>query len=1199
MSSIGTRHLERQLRQARKAWQRAQADCEEARRQVTELRARTLAAAAQATALLETMSTAILAEDQNRIITLLNQRLCDLFGLPHPPSYYLGKHTLDLVREGRILRQDEQSNRQRNQQLRQAQQRASGQLIPLQNGTILQQDYLPIVQNGVTMLHIWSYEDVTVHQRAQQRVQELSRLAEQSPQPIIRFNREAEAQYANPAATAVLTALYEPGSLDSLNMLRQEIAQTLSTGQPRTVEKRLGEEFYLWTIAPLLQEQEANVYLTTITERRRAEAELVRSQLFTARINDTVPDIVFLFDMDLYTVLYCNRQVELMLGYTEEEIREMGSQLPQLLIHPEDLATVRRKQFFLQNMGEGQVSTSEYRFQHRNGQWRWLSLKSTAFTRHPDGTVWQIVGSAADVTERRTTEEELRQSRLFVERITNTTPHLIYIYDVKTQTNVYCNRFIETMLGYSEHELQGMRQSMLRQLMPESERERVLRHFEEVARVADGQILHLEFFLYHRNGSIRWLRISNTPFERNERGQVQRIVGSAEDITRWKIADEQRRSANRRLAEQNRLFRQVIDTVPNLIYLKDGNGNYILANQATAHLYNLGNDELLQTPAPQLQQMFPDLVRYRVQDERVIQSRQEVAQEDTFTDAHGQMHWFHTIKRPFVLADGTVQVLGVDNDITELKRTGHALQEAKEAAEQNAHARQTFLTNMSHEIRTPMNGIMGLAELMAKTPLTDEQQQYLHHIRHSAEHLLVVINDILDMAQLGAGRVRLESVPFELTEVLKTSCQALMPKAAEKGISLRLQLPPEPTTSWVLGDPYRLRQILLNLLSNAIKFTDKGHVLLTCRCLSQTPDQLTYQFAVLDTGIGISEGQLQQLFEPFTQAEASTAREYGGSGLGLSISRGLVELLGGELTAESRLHHGSTFRFALRFGVAAAPAPTTPTPAPEFQRLRGCRVLLTEDNRVNQLLVQVILRNWGMEVHTASSGPEALTLFRQHHYDVVLMDIQMPGMDGIAASRLLREHPDPERAATPIVALTAHAMHGEAERYHSAGLDGYLSKPFKEEDLFQTIAELIYPQGLPQPQPEAPLPTPAPEPTTPPLPAGKLYDLSGLRRLSNNDEKFVRRLATLFINTTPPVVAELESHLQNRNLEQLGAAAHHLKSSIDGLQVQALRTVLRDLEAAAHAPDTAEWPALQRGVEQVRQTVDEVVRQLRQEFPAE
>ena len=1187
MDSISHRHQSRQLRHVRKAWQQAHTACLEARSQLAELQGRSQAATAQAAALLQTMTTAILAENQDHTITLVNQRMCELFGLSQPAAYFMGQPVALLLREAGPKVASRKLIQRQNRQLTENQTRHTGQLIKLRNGRIVQQDYLPVVQDGSTMLHIWSYEDVTEAQLAQRRVQELSQLAEQSPQPIIRFRPDGKALYSNPAAAPILKNLSKEAAADTRALLQQEIGRALASGKTHTLELSLGDDFYLWTIAPLAEDLGVNVYLTAIGERRRAEAELLRSQLFTARINDTVPTIVFIFDLINQRVEYCNRQVEFILGYKPEEVIAMGAEMVQQLLHPDDFILAQRRASTRYQLKDGEVMTSEYRFRHHDGSWRWLSLKSTAFTRHEDGRVNQLVGSAADVTERRETDESLRKSRFFVDRITNTIPNLVYIYDVATAANVYCNRFVETMLGYTEEELQQLGSDMISSLMAPAEARRLRQHFEEVTQQRDSEVLYLEYMLYHRNGSIRWLRISNTPFSRDEKGKVTQIIGSAEDITRWKIADEQRRSANRRLAEQNRLFRQVIDTVPNLIYLKDGKGNYILANQATAQLYALSNEALLQTPVSELFRRFPDLQRHNIQDEEVLRTQEEMDVEDTFADEQGQLRWFRTIKRPFVLADGTVQVLGVDNDITELKHTQQALEHAKEAAEHNAQTRQTFLTNMSHEIRTPMNGIMGLTELLAKTTLTAEQRQFLHHIQYSAENLLVIINDILDMAQLGAGRVRLEKVPFDLQEVLKASCQALMPKATDKGISLRLQLP-KTDPNWVFGDPYRLRQVLLNLLNNAIKFTDKGQVLLTYQRVSLPGAAPKYQFSVLDTGIGIPEGQLHQLFEPFTQASASTAREYGGSGLGLSISRGLIELLGGELTAESKLGQGSTFRFTLELEPAQPAAKPVVAPPPNYQLLRGQRVLLTEDNAVNQLLVQVMLKSWGVVVDTASSGAEALALFRQHRYAVVLMDIQMPGMDGVVATQLLRQHPDATRAATPVVALTAHAMPGEEERYRAAGLDAYLSKPFQEIELFRVITRLL---NLTD---EAPLA--APLPSTPTRPE-QLYDLEQLRRLSDNDEAFIRRLVALFITTTPPVVANLELHLREQELEKLGAAAHHLKSSIDGLQVTPLRTVLRDLEAAAYSPETVNWHTLAQDVQQVRNIVDEVIQQLQADFP--
>ncbi|NVO32960.1 PAS domain-containing hybrid sensor histidine kinase/response regulator [Hymenobacter lapidiphilus] len=781
-------------------------------------------------------------------------------------------------------------------------------------------------------------------------------------------------------------------------------------------------------------------------------------------------------------------------------------------------------------------------------------------------------------------------------------PSFLFVFDLPSNSLHYCNRVAETQLGYPAAELRAMGPRVLEVLMPTNEAEELRHHYREAEALPDGKLLSFDYTMQHPTGITRWLRLTSTAYARDAQGCVTQVLSNAEDITRWKIADEQRRSANRRLAEQNRLFRQVIDTVPNLIYLKDRKGNYVLANEATARFYHLSHEELLRATLPELEARFPSMAQYRRQDRQVMSSEQEIDEEAPLTDGQGNIRWFRTVKRPFILTDGTVQVLGVDNDITELKHTQQALEKAKEAAEQNAQARQNFLTNMSHEIRTPLNGIVGLTGLLAKTPLTDEQRLLLTHAQESADNLLVLINDVLDMAQLGAGRMRLEHVPFDLEQVLRASCQALLPAATAKGISLRLQLPPAGAgPARVLGDPHRLRQVLLNLLGNAVKFTLKGQVLLTYECFDLTSATPQYRFSVLDTGIGIAPEQLRELFEPFTQASASTAREFGGSGLGLSISRGLVELQNGQLTASSEPGRGSTFRFTVALAPAPAALPTPPEPTPNYQRLRGYRILLAEDNAVNQLLMQTMLRGWGVEADTASTGQAALALFRQHRYAVVLMDIQMPGLDGVATTQLLRQHPDPARAATPVVALTAHAMPGDAEHYRAAGLDGYLAKPFREQALFALLIELL---GLsPVADARRPAQPAEPEPAsshqaTPTTSHPPLYSLASIRRISGNDEGFVRRLVTLFIETTPPAVTRLEQHLRQQQPTELAAAAHFLKSSTDGLQLASLRPVLLSLQAVATGPTSPDWAELGQLVGQVRVTVDEVVRLLQEEFPA-
>jgi len=1183
MSSIALRHLQRQLQQARRAQAAAQEELHVLHAQIQE---QNVAAARQASALFQTMSTAVIALTQQYIVALVNERFCNLFGLAESPESYVGQPLTSLTEQANVLFRDAQKVQVRLRDAIANQTRITGLIITLTDGKVLQCDYLPVVQNGQTTLHLWSFENVTQQQRTQQRIQELSQLAEQSPYPIIHVNRAGQALYANPAAESVLTALASPTEKACQEHLLREIAEALAERQPRTSEWQLASRFYLWTVVPLPQEESANVYLTDITARRNAEADLLRSQLFVARINDTVPILVLLYDLEEHRITYANRQCYLLLGYSESELLGLDCvELVQLVV-PEDRHSLSKQAVALKNLADEQTVTAEYRLRHRDGTHRWFRFMCTTFTRHPDGRVRQIVASAQDITQQRTTELALRQSRLFVERIANTAPNMIYIYDLNTFSNVYSNRQATSLFGYTETELHEMGSTLLSQLFPASEVRRIERHMREVQKLADGEILTIEAYIIHRSGFVRWIRLTHSPFERDQHGVVQQVVGIAEDITKWKTADEQRRAANRRLAEQNHLFRQVIDTTPHLVYLKDEQGNYLLANQATADLFELSTAEIIRTNPAQLPINPEEAAEHLRYDRQVITTGQEIVREDTFTRANGEVMWFYSIRRPFELADGTVQVLGVSSNITELKQAQIALREAKESAEENANAKQAFLANMSHEIRTPMNGVLGLASLLAKTALNEQQSQYLDHIRHSAENLLVVINDILAMVQLGSGKIRPEATQFDLREVLQASLQSLQPRATEKGIALRMELPPADVAMVVVGDPYRLRQVLLNLLSNAVKFTHEGSVWLLCRLLEQSEQGSRFEFLVRDTGIGIPPHQLQNVFEAFTQASDSTAREYGGSGLGLSISRGLVELLGGEMTAESVLNEGSTFRFSLPFAPPSTDAPPAPATLPEshYRSLGARRVLLTEDNRINQMLVETILANWGLHVDTASNGAEAINLFQQHHYDIVLMDIQMPGLDGVATTNVLRQHADPARAATPIIALTAHAMPGENERYRAAGLDGYLSKPFREEELFRVISTAL--------QESTPVIQPTPEPAQ--EPAEPLYDLSSVRRLAHNNEAFVQRLVAIFIQTTPPCVQDLEKHLAANDWEALSAAAHHLKSSLDGLQIRPLHTPIRQLEACKSTP--ANLGEVEKLVARVRTVTEQVIADLQTKY---
>jgi CheY-like chemotaxis protein/HPt (histidine-containing phosphotransfer) domain-containing protein len=489
---------------------------------------------------------------------------------------------------------------------------------------------------------------------------------------------------------------------------------------------------------------------------------------------------------------------------------------------------------------------------------------------------------------------------------------------------------------------------------------------------------------------------------------------------------------------------------------------------------------------------------------------------------------------------------------------------------------------------------LGLTGVLAKTVLSRSQHDYLRLLGESAEHLLTVLNDVLITARLGAGKLRPEAVPFD-PEALLASCAALLrPRAREKGLRLRVDKP--LVLPIVRGDAHRLRQVLLNLVSNAIKFTETGKVLLSVRTVAgpkkhtQPAGTVWLQFTVSDTGVGIAAETLDKIFEPFSQAATSTDRKYGGSGLGLSISEGIVKLMGGVLRVSSEVDQGSTFSFTLAFlpEQVAEPAPAESRVDPAPTTIAG-RVLLVEDNLVNSLLAETVLRNWGWQVTTAASGPAAIKLFEFRPFDLVLMDIQMPGMDGETAAQALREHPDPARATTPIIALTARAQSGEAERLKAAGFAGYLTKPYREEQLLETMNTVLKSQQQSAAKTTFPL-VPIAMPVTSPL-----FDLSNVRQLVRHDENIVRRLAWAFIETTPAILTALDEALTKADWEAVGDAAHHLKSSLDGLGVESLRHIIREIEAYGTTPPAPEHAAQQ--VAKVRATTEQVMADLRHEFP--
>lgn len=781
--------------------------------------------------------------------------------------------------------------------------------------------------------------------------------------------------------------------------------------------------------------------IENISERKRQEISTLRQKDFLNTLIENLPVGIFAKDVkkDMKYVLW-NHELEKMfgikeydvLGKTDLDIFDRNEEIDDY-VDTDHLVVESREPLLLSNLnvntGQGVLVTK--------------TIKIPVFDT--DGKPDLIIGIIENVTDIKQAQDELINAERRWNYALTGSRDGVWDLDLNTGKIFYSATFIK-MLGYAEGEFEQSTKAWEENIHP-----------DDLNRVLQDFTLHIQgkidfYQNEHRkkrkDGSYTWVLDRGRIAEYDTHGKPSRFIGTVTDITA-------RKELEQKAITTETLLESISQNINEAIYRSTPTKGLVYVNRAFIEMFGYTSYENVLSLETEHFYVDPEsrLRMLREVNERGFVYNMEVQ----FKKRDGSIFWglLSTIKN--TNSDGEVFYDGAIRDITEIKIIEEQLINAKEQAEEAAKAKSLFLSTMSHEIRTPMNAVIGIANLLLQERHLEQQLENLRTLKFSAESLMYLLNDILDFSKIDAGKIELESTEFNLAQLLVNIKQSSAVKAEEKGIKLDLLIDPQlPET--ITGDPVRIAQILNNLVSNAIKFTEDGVVQVQAKIIESNLNTTQIYFEVSDTGIGINEAKLPTIFEQFMQASSDTTRKYGGTGLGLAITKKLIELFESEIFVESEVGVGSRFFFTLRLQNSEQHRKLIEAEKrlSEFEKLNGMRVLLVEDNKVNTFVAARFLSNWGISYDTAENGMEALELLKSNKYDLILMDLQMPEMDGYDCTVEIRKSGD----KTPIFALTANAFSDIKSKVLHSGMNDYITKPFDPDELYKKI-KAVRPQNLP------------------------------------------------------------------------------------------------------------------------------------------